>query len=53
MVKNFLDWIVTSLLPGFFSLLKQLTIVPGVSLLGFLIGLVLLTIVVGAILFRV
>ena len=35
MVKNFLDWIVTSLLPGFFSLLNQLTIVPGVSLLGF------------------
>lgn len=53
MVKNYLDWIVSQLLPGFFSLLNQLTIVSGVSLLGFLIGLVLLTIVVGAILFRV
>lgn len=53
MVKNYLDWIVGNLLPGFFSLLNQLTIVQGVSLLGFLIGLVLLTTVVGAILFRV
>ena len=53
MVQSFMDWIVTNLLPGFFSLLDQLTIVPGVSLLGFLIGLVLLTIVVGAVLFRV
>ena len=53
LVVNYLDWLVTELLPGFFSWMNQLQIIPGVSLLGFLIGLTLLTVVVGAILFRV
>lgn len=53
MVQNFLDWAVLEFLPGFFKFLNTLEIIPGVSLLGFFIGLVLLCVVVGAILFRV
>ena len=53
MVKSYLDWITGTLLPTFFSYLNSLMIVPGVSLLAFVIAVSIVCIVVGAILFRV
>lgn len=53
MIKNYLDWITGTLLPSFFNYLNGLMIVPGVSLLGFIVAIAIICIVVGAILFRV
>lgn len=53
MIKNYLDWIINTMLPTLFSYLNSLIIVPGVSLLGFVISISIICIVVGAILFRV
>ena len=53
MVAEYLDWLINFYLPEFFLLLNALDIVPGVSLLGFIIAVTILCVVVGAILMRV
>ena len=53
MVVDFLDYMISSLMPRVFQLLDSLMITNGVSWLGFSIAVTLLCIVIGSILMRV
>lgn len=53
MVVSYLDWITGTFVFDFFAFLNTLMIAPGVSLLGFIIGIAILVIGIGAILMRV
>lgn len=53
MIVEYLDYMVSELLPDFFQLLNSLMITSGVSWLGLCIAVILLCIVIGSILMRV
>lgn len=53
MIVDYLDYLVTDMLPDFFQLLNSLMITNGVSWLGLCIAVILLCIVIGSILMRV
>lgn len=53
MVIRYLDFIVDEMLPAFLSLLNGLMLTSTVSWLGFIVVIILLSVVIGAILLRV
>lgn len=53
MVVQYLDYLITDLMPKVFLLLDSLMLAPGVSWLGLSIAVTLLCVVIGSILMRV
>lgn len=53
MVVQYLDYLVTDLMPKVFKLLDSFMVAPGVSWLGLSIAITLLCVVIGSILMRV
>lgn len=52
MIVQFLDYMVTELLPGFFSLLASLEVGSGVNLLSLILACILMCIVIGSLILR-
>lgn len=53
MIRQYMDFFITELLPELFSFLDTLMIANGVSFLGLTVAVVLLVVVIGAVLMRV
>lgn len=53
MIVDYLNYIVSDLVPRVFNFLNSCQIAPGVSILSFSVAMVVIGIVVGAILLRV
>lgn len=52
MIVQYLDYMVTEMLPGFFSLLASLEVGSGVNLLSFIVACILMCIVIGSLILR-